>query len=283
MDIAPGLAAAVLGLASAASWGAGDFSGGLAARRSNVFGVVVISQMAGLALIVAFAVLSAERTPTFADLGWGAIGGLVGVVGLVSFYRALSLGQMGLTAPVAAVISAMLPVLFAAVTKSLPSTAQLAGFGLALIGVWLLSRPKEVGDKPAAGLPLAILAGLGFGGALTLFGQISPGAVFWPLGFARVISISTLTVIAFATQRSGWRPSRDQIPLIALAGVLDMGGNALFVLAAHVGRLDVAAVLSALYPASTVILARMVLKERLTTPQLTGLAAALVAVALIAS
>lgn len=275
------LAAVAFGLASAASWGAGDFSGGLATRRTNVFGVVIFSQMAGLAVAIALAMLRSETLPTVSDILWGAGAGVVGSVGLVAFYRALAKGQMGLAAPLAAVVTATLPVIFAALSQGVPQESRLAGFGLALFGVWLLARPTHM-TASTQGLGLAMLAGVGFGGFLILMGHVGPGKVFWPLAVARLTSLTILFVVALSSQRE-WRPTRQRLPLIFLAGMLDMGGNAFYMLAVQAGSLDVAAVLSSLYPASTVLLAGLILRERVSGWQAIGMLAALIAVPLIAA
>jgi drug/metabolite transporter (DMT)-like permease len=278
--LSPEIATVGLGLASAASWGAADFSGGLATRRSSVFGVTIVAQAAGVVLLVVLAFALAEPAPSRAAVGWSSLAGLVGSVGIAALYRALAVGQMGIAAPVTAVLSAGLPVLFHAYVTGLPSTAQAAGFGMALIGVWLLSRPDRVKERPP-GFGLALVSGLGFGGFLILIAQASPSAVLWPLAVSKAASLMTLLLVAFSTRRAERVPA-GLLPLILLAGVLDVGGNAFFMLAAHLGRLDVAAVLSSLYPASTVLLAGVLLGERVSRTQAAGIALALIAIPMIA-
>lgn len=275
------LAAVGLGLASAASWGAADFSGGLATRRSNVFGVAVVGQGAAFVVLAVLALALHEPAPGAVALGWGAASGVAASVGISALYRALAIGQMGIAAPVTAVLSAGLPVLFTALFTGLPTALQLAGFGLALIGVWLLSRPAHVSGRPA-GLGLALLSGLGFGGFLILIAQTSHAAMLWPLAVSKATSFATILAVALATRQALY-PVPGLLPLALLAGLLDAGGNAFFLLAAHLGRLDVAAVLSSLYPAATVFLAGALLRERLTPVQAAGIAVVLVAIPLIAS
>jgi drug/metabolite transporter (DMT)-like permease len=277
----PDLAAVGLGLASAASWGAADFSGGLATRRASVFRVTVVSQGIGVVFLVALALGLREPAPSAAALGWGAAAGVVGSVGIAALYRALAIGQMGIAAPVTGVLSAGGPVLYTALFNGLPTPAQLVGFGLAVMGVWLLSRPSHVSGSPA-GLGLALLSGIGFGGFLILIAQASHPAVLWPLAASKATSFTTMLLVAIAARHVG-HPATGLLPLALLAGVLDVGGNAFFLLAAHLGRLDVAAVLSSLYPAATVFLASAVLGERVIRTQATGIALALVAIPLIAS
>ena len=138
------LSGILFGLASAASWGAGDFSGGLAAKRSPVYSVVILSQLVGLVLLVALALLLSEPFPTPSDLLWGAAAGLVGGLGLMALYQGLATGRMGVVAPVNAVVSAALPVLFGIWVEGPPAIQQFAGFGLAFVGVWLVSRSSDV-------------------------------------------------------------------------------------------------------------------------------------------
>lgn len=276
------LSGILFGLASAASWGAGDFSGGLAAKRSPVYSVVILSQLVGLVLLVALALLLSEPFPTPSDLLWGAAAGLVGGLGLMALYQGLATGRMGVVAPVNAVVSAALPVLFGIWVEGPPAIQQFAGFGLAFVGVWLVSRSSDVDAFLPRTLGLPLLSGLGFGVFLIIIGRVSESVVLWPLVAARCSSIGLLLVVTGLSQRRDV-PARVHLPLLALAGLFDTGGNAFYALAAQAGRLDVAAVLSSLYPAVTVLLARFVLDERLSRTRWLGVAAALAAVVLIAS
>jgi len=269
----------LLGLASAACWGAADFSGGLASKRASVYGVVIVSQVVGVALLIGLALAFSERVPPPDHLLWGAIAGLCGSAGLMALYRALALGRMGIAAPVSAVVTAAVPVMIGALIEGWPGTLQVAGFGMALFGVWFISRTEDAA-LAVRDLGLPLLAGLGFGFFLVFIDRAGDASVLWPLVAARFASLGVvLTMTAFS--RRPWLPKRNLWPLIALAGVLDAGGNAFFALAAQMGRLDMAAVLSSLYPASTVWLAWLILKERLTRTQSVGVVAALAAIVLI--
>ncbi|MGC2324446.1 MAG: DMT family transporter [Terriglobales bacterium] len=278
----PNLASPGLSLAAAVSWGAADFSGGLAAKTANVFGVVALAHAVGLAFMLSLAVVFGETIPPRSALLWGAVAGLVGGIGLAAFYKALAIGKMGLNAPLASVITAVLPLLFSLWTEGAPHVLQLAGFALALVSIWLISMQRGAGGGSSRGLGLAVLAGIGFSGFLLFIKLAGSASVFWPLVAARSASLLLMTTIIL-TSRGHWKPGRVALPYILIAGILDSGANALYVAAAQRGRLDVAAVLSSLYPASTVILARLVLKERLSGTQSAGMAAALVAVLLIAA
>jgi drug/metabolite transporter (DMT)-like permease len=268
-----------LGLAASLSWGSGDFNGGLATRRANVLSVVIAAYVLGFALLVALALIWTEPFPSALDLIWGTVAGLAGAVGLAAFYQALAVGRMGITAPIVAVLASILPVIFSAFFIGLPSLIQLTGFVLALIAVWFISRPEKAVGRPE-GLGLALLAGLGFGGFFILIDQVSPHAIFWPLAAARLSSIIFLLAIALI-RRQAVLPKKNTFTFVLLAGTLDVAGNAFFVLAIHSGRLDVAAVLSSLYPAVTVILASIFLKERVTRFQAIGILLALIAIPLI--
>lgn len=276
-----GLGAVTFGLLASLSWGASDFSGGLSTRRMHVFGVIAVSYAIGLALLVALALARSEAIPGGDDLAWGGAAGLAGVVGLTAQYRALAVGRMGIVAPVAAVLGTTVPVLFAAVTEGLPGASQMAGFALAIAGVWIIARPERAGGPPE-GLGLAVLAGLGFGAFFILIDRVSDGAVFWPLVAARGVSFVVIALIVM-TSRVAWRPDRGALRLIAVAGVLDVAGNTFFLLAAQAGRLDVSTVMSSLYPMVTVILARLVLHEHVTRLQTAGILAAVAAIPLIAA
>src|SRR5579859_1278554 len=273
------LATIVFGLAASLVWGSGDFTGGLASRRANPSSVVIAAYSVGLVLLVALALIWREPFPSSVDLIWGGIAGLAGAIGLIAFYSALSIGQMGIIAPVSPVLTAAIPVIFSAFTVKLPSWLQLGGFLLALVAIVLISRPERAKGRPK-GLGLALLAGCGFGCFFILVSRVTPSATFWPLAVARLTSVLFLLVMMLL-RRQRIAPKMTVAPLIVLAGILDAIGNAFFVLSAHAGRLDVAAILSSLYPAATVLLATFILKERMTRIQTIGLFLALVAIPLI--
>jgi drug/metabolite transporter (DMT)-like permease len=274
------VATVAFGLSASLCWGSGDFSGGLASRRATVSSVVTASYTVGLALLVGLALFGRERFPMPMDLVWGGLGGVAGVIGLLAFYSALARGRMGIVAPVSAVLTAALPVLFSAVSAGLPSLLQLAGFVIALLAITLIARPERASGPPK-GVGMAVLAGLGFGCFFILLSRISSGSTYWPLALARFTSVACLLVLTRVRRKRPLLPSKTVALLIVLAGVLDAVGNAFFVLAAHSGRLDVAAILSSFYPAATVLLAAVVLRERVTRVQGIGIVLAIAAVPLI--
>ena len=275
------LTGAALSLGAAVVWGAGDFAGGIATKRANVFRVVTGAHAFGLLFMLLLAWLTREPIPPSSSLWWGVVAGVTGAFGIAALYKALAIGRMGIVAPVASVITAILPVLVGIRSEGMPDRIQLAGFALALVSIWLVARPDGEIDSHR-GLGLAALAGVMFGLFLVAGKQAGHHGVFWPLVAARTAStLLMLTIVAFSPRDA--RPLRTALVPILLSGLLDSGANAMFIAATRHGRLDVAAVLSSLYPASTVILARVLLKERISATQNAGLAGALVSVALISA
>ncbi len=273
--------AAGLSLASAASWGAGDFSGGLAAKRANVFKVVAVAHAVGLLSMLLLAWATGEAIPPRIDLAWGAVAGVTGAFGIAALYKALAIGRMGIVAPVASVVTGILPVLVGIRTEGLPARIQLVGFVLALASIWLVARPDGAVDTHR-GLWLAVLAGISFGLFLIAGKQAGHHGVFWPMVAARLASTALMLMIVMFSPPDA-RSLKSALTAVVLSGLLDSAGNALFIAATRHGRLDVSAVLSSLYPASTVILARVLLKERISPTQLVGIVGALVSVALISA
>lgn len=266
------------GLGAATSWGTGDYAGGLATRRASVWRVVLVSQALGVLLTLLLVLALREPVPPARDLAWAVAAGVSGAVGIVGLYSALAAGQMGVAAPVTAVVGAILPVLVGVRLDGLPSAYALVGIALALPGIVLLSRPH--GKASPRALALALLSGVGFGGFFVLVHVASAHALAWPLLAARVATLACVAVVVLARRAERGEP----VPwlLAGLAGLGDTAGNAFFVLAASLGRLDAAAVLASLYPAFTVLMARVFLKERLTRGQMVGMALTLGAIVLIA-
>lgn len=271
-----------LSLGAAASWGTADFVGGLASRRSSVIGVLVVTQLTGFCGLVVLALLTQEPFPSPAILWWALAGGVTNIVGFVAFYRALSVGKMGINAPVTAVITGAMPVLYSLITEGWPRGLQMAGFVIALIGIWLLAKPDSTGIR-SEGLGLAVIAGLLFSAFLILIKIAGQFTTAWPLATARCAGFIVAGILVLSRGADAPLPTRASLPLAILAGLLDSGGTVFFLPAARHGRLDVAVVLSSLYPLMTVVLARAFLKERLTVVQAAGVIAALAAVPMIAS
>ena len=279
--IGSGFSVILLGLASAVTWGAGDFSGGLASKRTSAYSVVVLSQFVSLVLLVLSAVLIPEGDNSLRDIALGGIAGVCAAAGLVALYSGLARGPMGVVAPVTAVVAAIVPVLFSVFSEGIPTIMAMVGFAGALVAVWLISQGDQDAKIHLSDLRLPIIAGFGFGIFFILIDQVSSNAILWPLVSARGASILVVFIVGMLS-RNIELPDLTQLPIIALAGVFDTGGNVFFALATRVGRLDISAILGSLYPAATVVLAWIILKERLAMRQWIGILLALVAVILIA-
>lgn len=269
----------VFGLTSAACWGAGDFCGGLATKSTQVYRVVISSQIISLILLLVLALATREPVLPAGSLVMAAVAGIFGAIGILALYRSLAGGHMGVAAPVSAVIAAIVPVIAGAFIEGLPGWPRLMGFGLALAAVWLISRTDQ-SEVHWRDLGLPALAGLCFGIFFVMIGSAGGSTVWWPLVAARVGSL-TLLLCMTAILRQPRLIEKSHLTLIVLVGVLEVGGNACYILARQAGRLDVAAVLASLYPAVTVLLARLVLKERVGRTQSMGIVAALAAIILI--
>ncbi len=269
-----------LALTSAFVWGSGDFSGGFASRRSSQVQVLAVSALSGLVLLCLFALARAESLPSTRGIVFAMLAGASGAVGLAALYRALATWRAAGAAPTAAVIGAALPVAFSALTEGPPGFGRLAGFVVAFLGIWLVSQADNRETRLSReGLALACGAGVGFGGFFILIAQVEPGLVFTPLVISR--GITFLTALLLLRVRGLPFSALRSNPAAWLAGLLDAGGNIFYLLAKQFTRLDVAAVLSSLYPASTVILASLLFKERVTRRQGLGVALCLAAIALI--
>ncbi len=274
-----GLAPIVFGLSSAVCWGAGDFCGGLATRRTQVYRVIISSQLVSLILLVILAIATHEPLLPLDQMLLASAAGVVGAIGIIALYRALAVGQMGVAAPVSAVVAAGIPVILGSFIEGPPSVSQLIGFGLAFVAVWFISRTgRSAVHWHELGLP--IIAGLGFGTFYVLIGTVGQAGVWWPLVAARVGSLTALLIMTLIN-RQPRLVERQSLRLIVLIGVFEVGGNACYILARQAGRLDVAAVLASLYPAVTVWLAWFLLKERMYRLQSIGVLAALAAIILI--
>lgn len=271
------------GLLAAASWGAGDFSGGFASKKANVFSVVLIVQIVGVFLLAASAYLMGEELPGISGIIWGAVAGIFIGIALLALYHGLSQGKMGFIAPISAVVAASVPVLYGAFYEGLPATHQMTGFVFALAAVWLIAGENNGMKKiQVHDLMFPLIAGIGFGIFFISIDHVSETAVYWPLAVARAAAV--LMVLGFIVVKGSISaPSRGILPIIVLAGIFDTGGNTFFALASQAGRLDIASITSSLYPAGTVLLAWLILKERMAIMQWTGVFFALIAIVLISA
>jgi drug/metabolite transporter (DMT)-like permease len=275
--------AIVLGVFAGGMYGAADFLGGIATKRIAPVAVTAISQSVGLAVLL-IAVPFFPAHPTGTQMLIGLFGGLFGGIGIALLYHALSIGKMGVVSPITAVIAAAFPVIFGIVRGDALKSFQLVGIGVALVAVVMISLSKEPsGEREIAtsGVKEAIGSGIAIGVFFLVLGVAGRGAGLDGLLAARVGSILFLLALAAFT-RTSLRPQGTLITLLAV-GVMDMIANVCFVIAAATGELAIAAVLTSLYPASTVFLARAVLNERLQTIQKIGVGLALIGVGLIAA
>lgn len=288
--------AALLGVLAALVYGAADFAGGLTSRRAealaaggmrtSTFAVVLWSQIVGLAILVVL--VAVDRTaPTARGLAWGGVAGLGGGTGVLLLYRGLARGRMSVVAPITAAIAATIPLVVGVATGDRPGALAWVGVALALVAVVLVSlTPSSDAPVPARrpfppGIPEALGSGLGFGLWFVALGFAGESGTTWALIAART-SIPLIAVLAVVTRQPLAAP-RPTWAGIVVTGLFDQGANILYLLATRRGLLSLVAVLTSLYPASTVLLARIALNERICALQVTGLAAAGAGVALIAA
>jgi drug/metabolite transporter (DMT)-like permease len=282
--MSPTNAVALLALAGAASYGIADFVGGLLSRRTSAWAVAFVAALSSA--VVIFAVdpfLTGD--PSTTDLAWGGLGGIGAGVGTGFLYRGLAAGRMGVVAPISGVGAAVVPVLVALVLGERPGGLVWLGIACALPGIWLVARDPRTHQATAgraAGVTDGLLAGLGFGGQFAALGQIQDGAGFLPLGVNQFVAAAVIVALA-AALRAEWLP-RDRAAYTGVAaGVLGLGATGAFMVAAQRGSLTVSAVLTSLYPAFTILLAALVLRERILRPQAIGLALCGLAVVLVAT
>jgi drug/metabolite transporter (DMT)-like permease len=275
--------AALLALAGALGWGVGDFLGGIAARRLAVLTVLLVSQAVGLVGVSLWVLIAGDPFPGIVELLPAAAGGITAMIGLAALYRGFAIGAMGIVAPVSAA-SPVVPLAVDAAHGVVPGAVQWVGVGLVLSGIVLLSRePSGVGERRvAAGVGLALVAALGFG---LFFIGIDAGAdesTAWAVTAARGASVPIVLMAAFLTGAS-LRPARRLLPLLVAVGIFDTAANVLVAAAADHGAIGVVAVLGSLYPLVTILLAWLVLGERLAVGKRVGGGVALGGAALVAA
>jgi drug/metabolite transporter (DMT)-like permease len=246
-----------------------------------LFGIVLVTQLTGAVIALILFAVRSEPVPSAADAAWSVVAGIFGVIGISALYAGLSRGRMSVVAPVTGVLAAALPVVAGIALEGLPESGVLAGIGLALVAVVLVSRATDDGAR-SSGIEFAILAGSGIGVFNIAIAQVTDGLVLGPLTIFRVTQ-AILVIAAILTWRSPWRLAPRLLPAILLIGLLDMGGNAFYIVATQSGQLAIAATLSSLYPVTTVILAAIFLRERVGGPHAAGIVLAAIAIGLIAS
>lgn len=304
----PALSANILlALAAAASWGGGDFSGGMGVKAAGgtaagALRVVLVAHASSLAVLLAILSLEHAALPHGAPLVWGLVAGVTAGISLTAFYIALARGAMGGSAALSGLLAAAIPAAVSSVLEGVPTPLRIVGFVLALAAIWLIAA----GPSPEAGhavdgsepsessrmtLVLALIGGIGFGIYFVALRLANPLGVLEPMAVARSASLVTcalLLAVVSVRSRSSADTTKAESELSRMAVVwamgvalLDTGGNLLFIAATRTGRLDIAAVLASLYPAGTILLAAWHLHERPTRRQLTGMAIAAAAVVMI--
>jgi drug/metabolite transporter (DMT)-like permease len=279
----------VLALLSAVCYGAADFLGGFTAKRAGTLAVVVVSQSAGLLLLIVMFPLLPAAAPARDDFLWGALAGLTGGAGVALLYRALAIGVMAVVAPTTAVCAVAIPVLVAVALGERPGITTVGGIGLAIVSISLVSQSSHPepstgegvqGSSNTSAFVLALLSGVVIGFFFVALAQTSDEAGLWPLIAARIVSVILFSAMALLASQSLRVPTAI-LTTVAAGGVLDMLANLLYMVASRSGPLSVVVTLASLYPASTVLLARLILHERLSGRQWLGVVCAIVAVLVI--
>jgi len=281
----PQFAPAAYSVTAVFVWGASDFAGGYGSRRANAFVLTAFSHLCAFVLMLAIAFAEHGVFPNRASIFWAVAAGVIGGFSIAIFYRALASGHMGLAAPIGALLGAAIPTRVDIALEGAPSRWSVLGFALAILAIWLIARPEAPGENDESGHPkgvaAAALAGVGFAGFYLCIHQAT-GSPTWVAAISRIGSFAATSIAVLAT-RAPLQLNRSATAFGALAGCLDIIGVALFILASQHGRLDEAVVITSLYPAVTVLLARIVLKEHFNRWKVVGLLAALAAVPLIAA
>jgi drug/metabolite transporter (DMT)-like permease len=278
----------LLALASALMYGAADFTGGLATRRAATIPVVIYSQFSGMVLLALLLPILPGSFPSRADLLWGVAAGLTGGGGVALLYRALAIGRMAVVAPTTAVCAVVIPVVAAMLLGERPGGLAVLGIVLGIGAIVLVSQQTESASEPAttgarglpAGVGIALVSGVLIGLFFLSLAQTAPAAGMWPILAARVTSVTLFAIAAVARGIPLTLP-RPALVLALGGGMVDMLANAAYLIAAREGQLSLVVTLSSLYPASTVLLARVLLGERLNARQLGGVGCALAAIVLI--
>jgi len=255
----------------------------MGARRAPALLVVASGHFISLLILLAICLAGRLALPGSHDLFYAALGGFEGALALALFYRALAMGAMGLTAALTGLLTALVPVLFSIAHDGLPTPLAAAGLAVGLGATWLITHAPSDGREhpatPPAALLLVALAGLGFGTQLILFKVAAGGSLLWIMTAARGAGVTAmLLLLVLKPPKAPWR---GFWLYGVLAGLLDTLGNLLYIQTTRLGRLDVAAMVCSLYPAGTILLAALVLREWPSRRQFAGIALALAAVVLL--
>jgi drug/metabolite transporter (DMT)-like permease len=272
-----------LSLLSAATWGGSDFAGGWGARRSSTLLITAAGQIVSLAALLCICLALRLAIPAASYLIYAAIGGFEGAIALAIFYRALAMGAMGLTAALTGLLTALIPVVFDLLHSGWPGLPTSTGLAVGLAAIWLISQSQSSrgAATPVRALLFGACAGVGFGAQLILFKMAAAGGVLWALTSGRIAGVAAILLTLACMPPA--RPWRGFWLAGILSGSLDTIGNLFYMQASQMGRLGVAAVICSMYPAGTILLAGIVLRERPTKRQLAGMGLALAAVALLSA
>jgi drug/metabolite transporter (DMT)-like permease len=275
--------AIVLALCAASVFGVADYCGGRASRSVSPMVVTVLGQSAGFVVLLSAALLVRSDVPPLSDWLWGGLAGVAGASGLLAFYRAMGSGFMTVVAPISAVTSTSLPILIGLATGERPGILALLAIPLALVAVALVSDVLGPHHRraPRKILLFALVSGLAFGTVYVILGNTHSDGGLWPVVAMRLTSIPFMTIVMLSARR---RPSeaKGNLPIVFASGILDSTANALYLLAAREGMLSIVATINSLYPASTLMLATQLDRERIHRPQVLGLLIAIVALVFIA-
>ncbi len=280
-----------LALGAALLWGGGDFSGGMGVkavggRAAGALWIVLLSHLTSLLLLTAVGMMLGLPLPGGRIFVWGLVAGVAGALSATAFYIALARGAMGTSAAVSGLLAAAIPAVVSMGSEGFPGRLRLAGFLVAGAAIWMIAAGPAQRSGSAGGTTLlAVGAGAGFGVYFVALKMAGPAGPVWAMATSRIGSLATcafLLALLGRTRLDGWRyRARRALPWVLLTALLDTSGNLLFVAATRAGRLDIAAVLASLYPATTILLAAWTLHERPTRRQVSGMALAVGAVVLI--
>ena len=274
------LLGALLALCSALFYGSSDFTGGFAARRGSPFFVLLISSLVSILLSGVSILLRAEPCMPLHDWLWSVLAGILGAFGVVILYYGLARNSSAVVAPASGLVGAALPALVGSLLEGLPGVGTLLGFLLALVGIWVVSNPQGgMAIKLNGGLKYGVLSGLGAGAYYIFISRVNDAFIFFPLLVINLTSLLTAALILFVRKTPAARMHFNR--LAVLIGFLSFGGNLAYLLALQMTRMDIAAVLSSLFPAATVLLSVLILKERISARQWLGVIICLAAIVLI--
>jgi drug/metabolite transporter (DMT)-like permease len=281
-ELPSALAVVALGAGTALAWGSADFTGGLASRRAPLFGVLLFGQATGMILAALVWAGRGEPMPQGPDLAWSILAGCIGALAVGCLYRGFQVGRIGVVAPVSGALGATIPVVVGSATEGIPEPMAIAGIALAIVSIVLVSFVADDRSRGPSGLGWAIAAAVWMGTFNVVINEISVGLVASPLTILRVVEVLLYGLAVLVTARR-WRVPRTAWGLTLAAGAFDVTGNLAFIGAVQVGALAIASVLSSLYPVVTILLAVAILRERITLVQGIGIAASVVAIALISA